>query len=1289
MDRVRSKDVRSTEETVQRYLNDAGGSGSRVEERSHLAQLCAECILLFQAILTGLSAPQASESPERKKTVISLRRSHGRMKIWSDENGAADGGLDETLAVSKSLQRDTLKYIVSISQTLTEKLVDLLDIKISETGQESISVIKSLTAAVADGNSDNSSDSGLSNFSTESVKGILEDLRVDTTCLLDLEPLLRSPILRTDAEPIAVWATKHVKWSPHQPYSDKVSARFPQAGDDLVNRLGKANYERYLRCQEQKASNELARCPTDQTAPAVHDGASSKFHDSGIGSSLPTTTSSYAETVMSYGMGEGRKVRIPPLPSQAKAGLPFECVACGKSVKISTNSAWKQHVYADLRPWMCLETNCSIATFSTRNDWISHIALDHGMGPEWRTIECSLCRMEAGPGKPSITRHLSDHLEEVSLAALPVDCEFEEEPEPSEPDLDDEDQGLTIESAWSDGLSQFRGLKQRFGPFDLKMAVNSLGGYDQVSKSNEWSQVGLKLGFHVDEIADAASFLQRAYQTWVSPYDDDYLREPIGQQQQVPMLGTEPSQELKNTMTTGVSEQKVQLRRQARSIQDQPRLAQDQPIIARHNMKEDEFDDLDKSSPSISAEWWREISRLEQLTDGRYKYMPTQLQQPGDPQQVQQSHETGESEPQAESQQQQLAMQTQQQVSTLATKLFERDLGEWSASQQLTPETCPPEVLQEFKTQCLDTARQTVAQQQLVIQQQETIHGMPRGVDVGGANMEHPVNAFQIKRQAHAVSRSDAGFNPFGHIWNNKNRRQTWDGEAQRDLVNPEDEDVEGEVLHHSLPNNGEAVSASNKRHKCPYCDTEFTRHHNLQSHLLTHSQEKPYLCQTCNLRFRRLHDLKRHGRLHTSEGAKQQGKKGIADLEDPYPCNQGAPAVPNSPAGDKESTSSQAEVHTNKGSFDQALHDRAEGHFPEGALPTFSDPGLASSFVTLQDASTTEYQWDDIHSANQMQLPGPIFNEEQYLAFSEEELRKTQVAPHISPIGQGNAMLYTPHSLADVDDGFDDTPVDMNDARMAEDGQDSYAPSTGAPSSSQYGRPISSDPAAIYSFPPVMQTVGVPQQHDNQGHVRVAQSRPKPECWEHGCDGRLFSTFSNLLRHQREKSGQAIKACVCGAEFSSTRTLNRHLLHQKCKQKMKASTLPDDQVQSTLFDQQKDKKAIAEPRVYAQDVDEDGTTIDDAVAHATGGEALGDYQLQLMKTLEEHNKARAMANSRVHMEDADEDGNIIDDSRTHVSTASPSSKQAANVSRTRKRQSKDWMSSSPDHVGKMEEKGA
>lgn len=116
------------------------------------------------------------------------------------------------------------------------------------------------------------------------------------------------------------------------------------------------------------------------------------------------------------------------------------------------------------------------------------------------------------------------------------------------------------------------------------------------------------------------------------------------------------------------------------------------------------------------------------------------------------------------------------------------------------------------------------------------------------------------------------------------------------------------------------------------------------------------------------------------------------------------------------------------------------------------------------------------------------------------------------------------------------------------------YPPPPSAQSlSSQYSRPSPPMHEAGMMYPvqasPVLSSGGTAQE---AGHVRVVQSRPKPQCWEHGCNGRQFSTFSNLLRHQREKSGQATKATCpnCGAEFTRTTARNGHLLHDKCKQR-------------------------------------------------------------------------------------------------------------------------------------------
>lgn len=71
-----------------------------------------------------------------------------------------------------------------------------------------------------------------------------------------------------------------------------------------------------------------------------------------------------------------------------------------------------------------------------------------------------------------------------------------------------------------------------------------------------------------------------------------------------------------------------------------------------------------------------------------------------------------------------------------------------------------------------------------------------------------------------------------------------------------------------------------------------------------------------------------------------------------------------------------------------------------------------------------------------------------------------------------------------------------------------------------------------------------------------VATSRPSVDsgdrqirCWEHGCDGRTFSTRSNLSRHQREKANQtpSFSCPKCGVTFRRRTAAKRHQEAERC----------------------------------------------------------------------------------------------------------------------------------------------
>ncbi|KAJ5759353.1 hypothetical protein N7520_006509 [Penicillium odoratum] len=163
---------------------------------------------------------------------------------------------------------------------------------------------------------------------------------------------------------------------------------------------------------------------------------------------------------------------------------------------------------------------------------------------------------------------------------------------------------------------------------------------------------------------------------------------------------------------------------------------------------------------------------------------------------------------------------------------------------------------------------------------------------------------------------------------------------------------------------------------------------------------------------------------------------------------------------------------------------------------------------------------------------------------------RQIQPQQHAS----GNMYQQFPPPQPYPSSGLSATYGSPSNGTMPNYHHESHAPPSylpGVPGSARQSHSRSSShPSSSMAAEPVFSPSDSIPGSDNERQVRVVSSRPRPQCWDHGCNGREFSTFSNLLRHQREKSGVVAKAeCpVCGAVFTRTTARNIHVAQGKCK---------------------------------------------------------------------------------------------------------------------------------------------
>lgn len=203
-----------------------------------------------------------------------------------------------------------------------------------------------------DSSSDYSSDEE-SRTKTHDFWQIVQRLRIQTSHLACLGPSIQRSLARLEKDelrsnsiypPVVPFEVSNAAGV----YVSLIRDKFKDASNDLVERLGEANWQRHQNVRNFPVVSDGAIShqskPAEPTSTAIFRPVST-FHDSGMGTSVPNE-SHYASSHTSFlssNTNEGLEdLRVPVTPMEVQQGKPFECFLCKRILtNIRNRVDWK------------------------------------------------------------------------------------------------------------------------------------------------------------------------------------------------------------------------------------------------------------------------------------------------------------------------------------------------------------------------------------------------------------------------------------------------------------------------------------------------------------------------------------------------------------------------------------------------------------------------------------------------------------------------------------------------------------------------------------------------------------------------------------------------------------------------------------------------------------------------------------------------------------------------------------------------------------------------------------